>query len=216
MLLKTETNLIKNIVSALFIGFCGTTITHAYPIQCEKPHLTLDKRLCSDHLKELRSELNEKYLTAYLITDAPIRLIDDTNQLWLDRVRQCKSVECIKQQFDIRLEDLNFYTSMNQSLTLHFIKYENGVIAKQPIHLQVHQLTKDRIKIEGMAYRNPNNRKDTQIISLLAYTTPNKKNGILDNEHDCKYQLNFQKALLTVKTQQKGCERFTGIYRLYD
>lgn len=216
MLLKTETNLIKNIVSALFISFCGTTITHAYPIQCEKPHLTLDKRLCSDHLKELRTELNEKYLTAYLITDAPIRLIDDTNQLWLDRVRQCKGVECIKQQFDIRLEDLNFYTSMNQSLTQHFIKYENGVIAKQPIHLQVHQLTKDRIKIEGMAYRNPNNRKDTQIISLLAYTTPNKKNEILDNEHDCKYQLNFQKALLTVKTQQKGCERFTGIYRLYD
>ncbi|HHP0792539.1 TPA: A1S_1983 family putative colistin resistance protein, partial [Acinetobacter baumannii] len=26
----------------------------------------------------------------------------------------------------------------------------------------------------------------------------------------------FQKALLIVKTQQKGCERFTGIYRLYD
>jgi hypothetical protein len=51
---------------------------------------------------------------------------------------------------------------------------------------------------------------------LLAYTTPEKKNQILDNEHDCKYVLNFQKAILSVTTTQKGCERFTGIYRLYD
>jgi hypothetical protein len=105
---------------------------------------------------------------------------------------------------------------MNQSLTQHFIKYEHGKIAKQPIHLQIHQLSKDRIKVEGIAYRNPNNRKEAQTVSLLAYTTPEKKNEILDNEHDCKYTLNFQKAILSVSTQQKGCERFSGIYRLYD
>lgn len=31
-----------------------------------------------------------------------------------------------------------------------------------------------------------------------------------------KYQLNFEKAVLVIKTTQKGCERFTGVYRLYD
>ncbi|AYO54289.1 A1S_1983 family putative colistin resistance protein [Acinetobacter wuhouensis] len=216
MLLKTELNQIKTLLSGLILGCLSTSAVYALPVDCGHSNTTLLKKLCSTQFSDLRSELNEKYLTAYLITDAPIRLINDTNHLWFNRLQQCKSNDCLKQQFDIRFEDLNFYTSMNQSLTQHFIKYEHGEIAKQPIHLQIHQLTKDRIKVEGIAYRNPNNRKETQIVPLLAYTTPEKKNEILDNEHDCKYQLNFQKAILTVKTQQKGCERFTGIYRLYD
>lgn len=215
MLLNTEFNPIKSLISGLFVyGIC--VITHAFPVQCDTAQTNKIARICSADFEALRNELNEKYLTAYLVTDAPIRLIDDTNQLWLNRIQQCKSTECFKQQFDIRLEDLNFYTSMNQSLTQHFIKYEHGEIAKQPIHIQVHQLTKDRIKIEGLAYRSPNNHQDKQTIPLLAYTTPDKKNEIIDNEHDCKYQMNFQKAILTVKTEQKGCERFSGIYRLYD
>jgi len=50
----------------------------------------------------------------------------------------------------------------------------------------------------------------------LAYTTTEKKDEIIDNEHDCKYQFNFNKAILSVKTKQKGCERFVGVYRVYD
>ena len=219
MLLNTEINLIKNIASVLLIGFGGVTLSYAQTIQCEQHNINQHKSKSSlycEELKTLRDELNEKYLTAYLVTDAPIRLVRDTQQLWSTRTQQCKNIDCFKQQFDIRLEDLNFYTSMNQSLTQHFIKYENGIIAHQPVHLQVHQLSKDRIKIEGIAYRSPNNRKDTQILSLLAYTSPEKKDEILDNEHDCKYQMIFQKSILTIKTKQKSCERFTGIYRLYD
>lgn len=216
MLLKTELNQIKTLLSGLILGCLSTSTVYALPVNCEPSNTALLKKLCSSQFNDLRSELNEKYLTAYLVTDAPIRLINDTHQLWFNRLQQCKSSDCLKQQFDIRFEDLNFYTSMNQSLTQHFIKYEHGEIAKQPIHLQIHQLTKDRIKVEGLAYRNPNNRKEAQTIPLLAYTTSDKKNEILDNEHDCKYQMNFQKAILSIKTQQKGCERFTGFYRLYD
>ena len=216
MLLKTEINPIKTFLSGLILSCISTSAVYAAPVNCEQQNSSTLQKLCSKKFEQLRTELNEKYLTAYLVTDAPIRLINDTNKLWFNHLNQCKSTECFRQQFDIRLEDLNFYTSMNQSLTQHFIKYENGDIAKQPIHLQIHQLTKDRIKIEGIAYRNPNNRKEKQIISLLAYTTPDKKNEILDNERDCKYQLNFQKAILSMTTQQKGCERFNGVYRLYD
>lgn len=216
MLLNTEFNQTKTLLSALILSCISTSAVYALPVDCAHQNASTLKTLCRTQFKDLRAELNEKYLTAYLITDAPIRLINDTNQLWFNRLKQCKSNDCFKQQIDIRLEDFNFYTSMNQSLTQHFIKYEHGEIAKQPIHLQIHQLTKDRIKVEGIAYRNPNNRKDTQIVTLLAYTTPEKKNEILDNEHDCKYQLNFQKSILSIKTEQKGCERFTGVYRLYD
>ena len=45
---------------------------------------------------------------------------------------------------------------------------EHGDLAKQPVHIQIHQLDKDKLKIEGIAYRNPNNRLETQILSLLA------------------------------------------------
>lgn len=216
MLLNTEFNQIKTFLSGLILCTISSSAVYALPIDCEHQNNSTLKKLCATTFKNQRAELNEKYLTAYLVTDAPIRLINDTHQLWFQRIQQCKSNECFKQQFDIRFEDLNFYTSMNQSLTQHFLKFEDGKISKQPVHLQIHQLTKDRIKVEGIAYRNPNNRHDTQIYSLLAYTTPEKKNEIMDNEHDCKYQLNFQKAILSVNTQQKGCERFTGIYRLYD
>ena len=77
-------------------------------------------------------------------------------------------------------------------------------------------IAKDKLKIEGLAYRNPNNRIETQTISLLSYSTPSEKNEIIDNEKKCQYQFDYQKALLVVKTKQKGCERFTGIYRPYD
>ena len=215
MLLKTEFNHIKTCVSGFLFGsLLISTATFAVPVQCDKSASL--KRICHQSFEKLRHELNEKYLTAYLVTDAPIRLIDDTNRLWLERLKQCKANECIQQQFDVRYEDLNFYTSMNQSLTQHFLKFENGNISKLPVHLQIHQLSKDRIKIEGIAYQNPNNRKESQTISLLAYTTPDQKNEIIDNEHDCKYKLNFQKAILSIKTEQKGCERFAGVYRLYD
>lgn len=217
MLLKNVSNPIKTIVYLLFLGLCGNSLTQAQPLRCDRADSTNDNsRLCVDTLKDLRQDLNEQLLTTYLVTDAPLRLIDDTHQIWLRQSQQCKNLECFKQQFNLRIEDLNVYTSMNQTLTQHYLKYENGQMASQAVHLKIHQLSKDRIKIEGLAYRNPNNRVETRAVPLLAYTTPQKKNEIIDNEHDCKYQLNFQKALLRVSSQQSGCERFVGTYRLYD
>jgi hypothetical protein len=217
MLLKNVSNSMKTIIPALFLGYLGITHLHAQPLQCDRKNAPqYFAQLCQESLKDLRTELNEHQHTSYLVTDAPLRLLDDTHLLWINRIQQCKNLDCLKQQLNLRIEDLNFYTSMNQTLTQHYLKFENGRIAKQPIQLKVHQLSKDRIKIEGFAYRNPNNRVDTQFVPLLAYTSPDKKNEITDNEHDCKYQLNFQKALLVVNTTQTGCERFKGVYRLYD
>ena len=217
MLLKNVSNQIKTVVSALLISGLSINFAHAQPLTCDQntTHKNLQK-ICRGEFNNIRDELNERILTASLVTDAPLRLLDDTHELWLNRLDECKKTSCLKQQVEMRMEDLNFYTSMNQTLTQHYLKFEQGKLSKNPIHLKVHQLTKDRIKVEGTAYRNPNGALSTQTIPLLAYTTPEKKSEILDNEHDCKYQLNFQKALLVVKTQQKGCERFTGIYRLYD
>ena len=216
MLFNTELRHIK-IMGLIFVTSCCVSAAFAAPLPCaEKPVSPTFKKICSEQFKDLRQELNNKYLTAYLVTDAPIRLLQDTHQLWLGRLQQCKSTECFRQQFDLRMDDLDMYTSLNQSLTQHYLKFEHGALAKQPIHLQIHQLSKDRIKIEGLAYRNPNNRKETQSIAFLAYTTPENRQNIIDNEHDCKYQFNFQRALLTVQSEQKGCERFNGIYRLFD
>ncbi|WP_180060130.1 MULTISPECIES: hypothetical protein [unclassified Acinetobacter] len=216
MLLKTEINIIKKFGLVLLIGSSLAMFTHAEKIDCDQANTQAKKNYCSDGFEEQREKLDGLFLTAQLITDAPIRLLIDTQKLWYSRVQQCKNLECFKQQFELRHEDLNIYTSMNQSLTQHYLKFENGHFATSPVHLKVHQLGKDSIKIEGIAYRNPNNRVETQTIPFLAYTTPEQKNQITDNEHDCKYQFNYSKALLSVKTEQKGCERFAGIYRLYD
>ena len=216
MLLKTDINIIKKFGLFVFLGLGLSVVSHANNIDCHHAMGQVQKNFCSDGFWEQREKLDTLFLTAQLITDAPLRLLQDTQQIWYNRVQQCKTLDCFKQQFEIRHEDLNIYTSMNQSLTQHYLKFENGHFAASPIHLKVHQLSKDSIKIEGIAYRNPNNRLDTQIIPFLAYTTPEQKSKITDNENDCKYQFNYSKALLSVKTEQKGCERFSGIYRLYD
>ncbi len=217
--MRSNTEIYHGNILGLFILVTGlfTSVAHAKPLDCSQASTSSSlKKVCSERFVVVRSDLSNKILTAYLISDAPTHLLQDSQQLWLQRLQQCKNNPCVQQQFEQRLDDLNVYTSLNQSLTQHYLKFEQGHIAKQPVHLKIHQLSKDRIKIEGIAYRSPNNRKETQTIAFLAYTTPEQKQNITDNEHDCKYQFEFQKALLTIKTQQKGCERFTGFYRLYD
>ncbi len=215
MLLNTVINQLKNIGYIITLSCFCSTFTFAKSIDCSDRTFDL-KKICSSQYDEQRIKLNNKFLTAYLVTDAPLQLLHDTQQLWLKQLQQCKSKTCYQQQFETRLDDLNFYTSMNQTLTQHYLKYEQGKLAAQPVHLQIHQLDKDKLKIQGIAYRNPNNRVESQTLSLLAYTTPEQKNLIIDNEKKCQYQFDFQKALLIIKSEQKGCERFTGIYRLYD
>ncbi|KXO87309.1 hypothetical protein AYK86_01280 [Acinetobacter venetianus] len=215
MLFNTVRNQLKKSGYILTLSCFCSTFTFAASIECSNHNIELGK-ICSKKYEEQRTQLNTKFLTAYLVTDAPLQLLHDTQTLWLNQIRQCKTKSCFQQQFDARIDDLNFFTSMNQTLTQHYLKYEHGKIAKQPVHLKVHQLDKDKLKIEGLAYRNPNNRIETQTISLLSYSTPSEKNEIIDNEKKCQYQFDYQKALLVVKTKQKGCERFTGIYRPYD
>ncbi|EPG37948.1 A1S_1983 family putative colistin resistance protein [Acinetobacter colistiniresistens] len=215
MLFNTVRNQLKKSGYIITLSCFCSTFAYAEAIDCTSNDLNANK-ICSKQYKEQRLKLNTKFLTAYLVTDAPLQLLHDTQSLWLNQVQQCKSKNCYQQQFDARLDDLNFYTSMNQTLTQHYLKYEHGKLAAQPVHLQIHQLDKDKLKIEGTAYRSPNNRLETQTQSLLAYSTPEQRNQIIDNEKKCQYQFDFQKALLIIKSEQKDCSRFTGIYRLYD
>ncbi len=172
--------------------------------------------LCKSSFKPAREALAQKQLTALLVTDAPVKLILDTEQLWLNRLRQCHNSRCVQQQIDLRQDDLNIYTSLNQTLTQHYLKYQDGQPISPNVHLKLHQLDKANIKIEGIAYRNPNNRSKTQQINFLAYSTAQQKNNIHNNEQNCDYVFDFQKAILKVRSEKVGCERFNGIYRLYD
>ncbi|MDQ8953451.1 hypothetical protein RFH42_10815 [Acinetobacter rudis] len=219
MLIKTDYLSMKSILTLLSLSslaIFSSSISHAQAIPCENPHQQAWKKmLCGNELKKQRLLLNDKYLTAYLATDAPIQLLEKTQQLWLNRVQQCTTRRCFEQQIDLRSEELNFYTSMNQSMTQHFIKYNRGKIAIPEVHIMVHQLSTDRIKIEGNAYLNPNNKNQQQRM-LLAYSSPDPKKPVLDNDRRCSYQMTFHKALLVVQSKQKECQHFTGHYRRYD
>lgn len=221
MLIKTDYLSMKSILTLFTLSsitILSSQLSHAQTaIPCDGAnHFAWKKMLCGSEFKKQRLLLNDKYLTAYLITDAPSRLLDETQQLWLNRVQQCKSKRCFEQQIDLRSEELNFYMSMNQSMTQHFIKYSQGKIATPEVHIMVHQLSEDRIKIEGSAYLNPNNRIQQQQSMLLAYSSPNPKKPVLDNDRRCSYQITFNKALLVVQSKQTECQRFTGHYRRYD
>ncbi|EPF73366.1 A1S_1983 family putative colistin resistance protein [Acinetobacter rudis] len=220
MLIKTDYLSMKSILTLLSlssIAIFSSQISHAQAIPCDSTHnIAWKKMLCGTQFKQQRLSLNDKYLTAYQVTDAPTQLLEVTQQLWLKRIQQCKSKRCFEEQIDQRSEELNFYSSMNQSMTQHFIKYNQGKIAIPEVHIMVHQLSEDRIKIEGSAYLNPNNKSQQQQSSLFAYSSPNPKNPILDNDRRCSYQMTFHKALLVIQSKQTECQRFTGHYRRYD
>lgn len=217
MLLKTEINLVKSLGSILCLAYLCMPQTYAQDISCTQTNTATLKVICNNDFTPLRQALDERSLTTYLITDAPIRLIQDTQILWWSRLENCKSFDCYKQQFEDRLEQLNIFTSLNQSLTQHYLKYENGVLQeKNPIHLQVHQLDKNNLKIEGLAYKNPNNTPEKRGLAFLAYTTTDQKTLITNNENNCIYTFSYSKAYLTIKSDQKKCRIFNGIYRLYD
>ena len=216
MLFKTENNHSKYLSSLFFVGFLYSSAAFAQELNCEHANQHHLKTVCSKQFTQERQQLNTSALTAYLITDAPLRLVQDTNQIWQNRLAQCKSYKCYKQQFEDRIEQLNFFTSINQSLTQHYLKYENGKLASTPVHLKIHQLNKDNIKVEGIAYRNPNNKVEKQTIPFLAYSTTETKTDISNNESDCKYTFHYNKGYLKITTQQKNCDSFVGVYRVYN
>ena len=175
---------------------------------------------CHTQYQSQVNQINQLYLNSNLVTNAPLQLLHDTQNMWQARLAQCKNKNCLEQQFDLRSEDLNAYSSLNQSLTQHFIKYHHGQIAQPQTYLQIHQLEQDKIKIEGWVYRNPNTSLDKLNFAFLAYLNNADKSKVTNNETACQYQFNYQKAVLVVTStnhvNKKNCQRFTGIYRLYD
>ncbi|WP_227539715.1 hypothetical protein [Acinetobacter sp. MB5] len=189
------------------------------PLCQHQPHKS-HPSYCKTQYKAEVQQINKLYLTSSLITNAPLRLLQDTQNMWRTRLSECKNKSCISQQFDLRSEDLNAYSSLNQSLTQHFIKYHHGQIAQPHTYLQIHQLDQNKIKIEGWVYRNPNASLDKLSFAFLSYLNNAKKTKVTNNETTCQYQFNYQKTLLQVTSTNhvthKNCNRFTGTYRLYD
>ncbi|MHA3059820.1 A1S_1983 family putative colistin resistance protein [Acinetobacter sp. ANC 4636] len=175
---------------------------------------------CKTQYKTQVDQINKLYFTSNLVTNAPLRLLQDTQHMWHSRLKQCKNKSCFEQQFNLRAEDLNAYSALNQSLTQHFIKYHHGKIAQPQTYLQIHQLDQNKMKIEGWMYRNPNASLDKLSFAFLSYLNNTDKTKVTNNETTCRYQFNYQKTLLVVTSTnhvaKQNCQRFTGIYRLYD
>ena len=217
MWLKKDVNLTKTICSVISFGYLFISSASAQELDCSHSKNHALKTVCSASFQTQKQKLEVQSTVAYIVTDAPLQLLKDTQYIWLNTLQQCKRFSCYQQQIDNRIDQLNFFSSLNQSLTQHYLKVENGQLSKQlPTHIQIHQLSKNNIKIEGIAYRNPNNKLDKQTLSLLAYSTPENKTEIIDNNNNCTYQFKYTKAYLSIRTKQKACENFVGLYRLYD
>ena len=217
MRLKKEINLIKTICSIFSLGYLLISSASAQELDCSDKKKLSSQMICSSDFQQQKQKLETQAITAHIVTDAPLRLLQDTQIIWLNQLKRCKSQVCYQQQFDGRIDQLNFFASLNQSLTQHYLKVEDGyLLSKQPVHIQIHQLSKNNIKIEGTAYLNPNNKSEKQTLSLLAYSSPDAKTEIINNNNDCKYSVKYTKSYITMKSLKKGCEPFNGIYRLYD
>lgn len=209
-------NLFKCFLWFFCTGIANTA--HALLPDCEKNQsASFGKLVCQNQdLQKLNLEIQEKYLSAQLMSNAPLTLLRQSQQDWRKYVALCKNQRCLKEQFEKRLDDLTFIINMNQSLTQHFIRYAPKQPKQQMVTLQIQQLDKNKIKIEASQYRNPNNSEHQRIAYLRSYTSTQLQNQITDLETKCTYTLQRSGHLLNFRTQDPKCERFVGIYKLYD
>lgn len=204
---------------SFFVGctLCGQISFAKLPECSQAQQQYFDKTICkSPELNQLKQNIQEKYLVTQLMSNAPLSLVQYSQQAWEKYARLCKNKQCIQTQFEQRLDDLNFMTNLNQSFTQHFIRYHGGSHSQQMTTLQLHQMDKNRIKIEGMQYRNPNNSEQARIAYLRSYTPTQLNEAIVDLETRCDYQLERTKYTLTFKSTDSNCQRFVGTYKLYD
>lgn len=177
----------------------------------------LRKHVCQDEqLKEHNEEIKAQYLQAQLMSNAPLKLLLLSQQQWENFVNKCKNKTCISQQFERRIDELVYLTSMNQSLTQHFVRYVNGKVDPQFTSLQIQQLDRNRIKIEATQFRNPNNSDTARYAHLRSYTTADALQEISDLDSRCQYKIERKFSILKLESDEENCKRFTGIYKLYD
>lgn len=170
--------------------------------------------VCKNSFNIERATFSQVFNNVVLMTNAPLTVLQATQHMWQERIYACKNKACVQQEFNLRTDELNALASLNQSLTKHFIKYKQGVIAKPHTLIQIHQLDKNKIKIEGVAYQNLNQHAGHH--TFLAYSPSGQQIEILNNEDNCKYRFQIEKAILSIASEQKQCQQFAGIYRLYD
>lgn len=177
----------------------------------------LRKHVCQDEqLKAHNEEIKAQYLQAQLMSNAPLKLLLLTQQQWENFVSKCKNKTCIAQQYERRIDELVYLTSMNQSLTQHFVRYVDGKVDPQSTSLQIQQLDRNRIKIEATQFRNPNNSDTARYAHLRSYTTADALQEISDLDSRCQYKIERQFSILKLESDEENCKRFTGIYKLYD
>ncbi|SDB82990.1 hypothetical protein SAMN05421749_101151 [Acinetobacter marinus] len=177
----------------------------------------LRKYVChNESLQQKNDEMKAQYLQAQLMSNAPLKLLTLSQQQWEGFVNKCKNKSCVAQQYDQRIADLVYLTSMNQSLTQHFVRYIDGQVDPQSTMLQLQQLDRNRIKIEATQYRNPNNQDATRYAHLRSYTTADALQEITDLDSRCQYKIERQFSILKLTSDQDNCKRFAGTYKLYD
>lgn len=76
-------------------------------------------------------------------TDVPIQPLHDTRKTLLNQIQLINLKLCDqRKQFDVRLDDLNFYTQWIRRLQQHYLNL-NTDLAQTTIHIQIHQPDED-------------------------------------------------------------------------
>lgn len=209
----------RNLNTLTVLLFCSVMApAYAALPDCDNKNLkAFESKICkNEKLKELNLQLKEKYLSAQLMSNASLGLLDQSQNDWYRYLQKCKNSTCIQEQFEQRLDDLTFIMNMNQSLTQHFIRYYPKVQYNQLATIQLQQLDKNKIKIEANQYRHPHNSRDKRVAYLRSYTSSDLKGEIVDLETKCTYQLQRHGHVLKFSSQDTQCQRFVGTYKLYD
>ena len=187
-----------------------TSAAHADRIiACHHDQLSAGiKKICSTHFDQQRNELNNKTLSAYLISDAPMQLLQDTQQLWLQRLTECKNKNCVEQQFELRFFDLGEILGIERELfpdpwSLGQFKEELSFSPRSRYYIVLEDRTGETPRIvgyAGIAFTGANEPVDIHTLAVAKeYQGRGLGQRMLDHLREKAFALKASSILLEVR-----------------
>ncbi len=72
-----------------------SSFSYAQGIDCRSTPNKKLAQVCTENFSELREKLSDQHLTAYLMSDAPICLLEDTEELWIQTLTAMQKLKLL-------------------------------------------------------------------------------------------------------------------------
>lgn len=220
---KAQTAIICFTSSFLTAGL--TTVTHAATftaIDCDQAANRVERTICADKkLTQLDKQVAQQITAAADVSKVPQKILEATQQQWVNTRDQCQQNSCIEDSYQSRLTELKRYNLTDQHFVRHFIRVQaDGSPTTALSVMEVHKLDEKRVRVIINSFA-PINQTSYKVnhAAFSAYASQAKHIRIKDLDSQCLLNVHqIDDSNIKVKQKSTRCGaphiRFSGHYQL--